>query len=516
MRRYVIVGTGAAGIAAAEAIRSSDASANIHLLGEEPFGYYSRPGLAYYLTGELNERQLYPFSNEDFRRLGFRPQHVKVLRINPKEHKIMLKDGTYFPYDRLLIATGSEAARGNVVGEDLKGVVKLDNLEDAREILSLTRKRPSAVVVGGGITALEIVEGLLAHGVKTHYFLRRDRYWHNVLDETESRIVEDRLREHGVCIHYNTELAEILGRNGWVNGVRTQDGKQIACQLVAIAVGVLPRKELGVECGLEADRGLLVDEYLQTSNVIGAISLGGIPAASELFGHSLGIAGFLLMLMTETLYTLRKRSRSARWGRVSFWLQFHIFTGLVGSYMVLLHSSWKFHGLAGLVMLLTTVVVFSGFIGRYIYTAIPRTADGIQLEVGEIQRQIGLIEADIQRWLEKQPQLAQHLPVEMVALSSLTTGGSLLSLRNPWAMWSYRVNLWLLRRKMDPRTRKQIAHLGELLRRRQTMHRQQATLAQARRLLALWHALHVPLGLVLFTAAFIHIGAAIYYATLLK
>ena len=71
------------------------------------------------------------------------------------------------------------------------------------------------------------------------------------------------------------------------------------------------------------------------------ISTGSIPAAGEFFGHSLGIAGFLLMLMTETLYTLRKRSRSARWGRMSAWLKFHIFTGLVGPYMVLLHSSWK-------------------------------------------------------------------------------------------------------------------------------------------------------------------------------
>lgn len=265
MRRYIIIGSGAAGIAAAEAIRSCDRSGNIILLGDEPFGYYSRPGLAYYLTGELTERQLYPFSEVDFRRLGFRPRQARVMRIEPEEHRIVLENGENLTFDRLLIATGSEAARGNVPGEALKGVVKLDNLKDAREILNLARRRPTAVVVGGGITALEIVEGLLARGVRTHYFLRRNRYWHNVLDETESRIVEGCLREHGVQIHYNTELAEILGRNGQVIAVRTQDGRQIACQMVAIAVGVLPRKELGVACGLAAERGLLVDEYLQTS-----------------------------------------------------------------------------------------------------------------------------------------------------------------------------------------------------------------------------------------------------------
>ena len=68
-----------------------------------------------------------------------------------------------------------------------------------------------------------------------------------------------------------------------------------------------------------------------------------IPAASDLFGHGLGIFGFLLMLMTETLYSLRKRMRTVRFGRMALWLKFHIFTGLVGPYMVLLHTSWKFN-----------------------------------------------------------------------------------------------------------------------------------------------------------------------------
>jgi hypothetical protein len=105
-----------------------------------------------------------------------------------------------------------------------------------------------------------------------------------------------------------------------------------------------------------------------------------IPAASDFFGHSLGVFGFLLMLITETLYSLRKRMRTVRFGRMSLWLQFHIFTGLVGPYMVLLHTSWKFNGLAGVTTLLTVVIVISGFVGRYIYTRIPRTADGNMIE----------------------------------------------------------------------------------------------------------------------------------------
>ncbi len=153
-----------------------------------------------------------------------------------------------------------------------------------------------------------------------------------------------------------------------------------------------------------------------------------IPAAGELFGHGLGIFGFILMMMTETLYSIRKRVRSASWGRMSFWLQFHIFTGLVGPYMVLLHTSWKFNGLAGAVTLLTLIIVVSGVVGRYIYTRIPRTLDGLEIE-------------------------------------------------------------------------------GTL---------SETALRQARQLMALWHTVHIPIGMALFVSAFVHIGAALYYATFLK
>jgi hypothetical protein len=159
-----------------------------------------------------------------------------------------------------------------------------------------------------------------------------------------------------------------------------------------------------------------------------AIMTREIPAAGELFGHSIGIFGFILMLMTEALYSIRKRSRSAAWGRMSVWLKFHIYMGLVGPFMVLLHSSWKFNGLAGATTLLTAIIVFSGFVGRYIFTRIPRTLDGLEIEGG--------ISADM--------------------------------------------------------------------------------LKRARQMMALWHAVHIPIGVALFISAFVHIGGALYYATFLK
>ncbi len=214
--------------------------------------------------------------------------------------------------------------------------------------------------------------------------------------------------------------------------------------------------------------------------LFGMNALQAVPAAGGLFGHGLGIAGFVLMLMTEILYTLRKRARKARWGRMAAWLKFHIFTGLVGPYMVLLHTSWKFNGLAGLVTLLTVVIVVSGFIGRYIYTAVPRTVDGAEIERGELERQIRAIETELSTGAEAQPQVA------------FAAGAVATPVQDP------------------------SRELANLRAQKERLQRQVETLAAARRLLSLWHAIHIPIGMALFTAAFIHIGAAIYYVTFLR
>lgn len=241
---------------------------------------------------------------------------------------------------------------------------------------------------------------------------------------------------------------------------------------------------------------------------------GGIPAASDFFGHAIGVLGFILMLMTETLYSLRKRSRSARWGRMASWLQFHIFTGLVGPFMVLLHTSWKFNGLAGLVFLLTVIIVVSGVIGRYIYTAIPRTVDGAEVTESVLARQIREIEMRLNQWRSENDELAaQTQGLWKVSEPQPGVGAVLGRLFQDWVE---RYRWWVYQRGQDAALRQQTEKLAKLIRQRRTLRRQMSSLAMARRLLALWHTVHIPIGIALFTTAFIHIGAAIYYATLLR
>ena len=266
MTRYVVVGTGVAGVAAIDTLRSRDRSAEITLVGDDPHGFYSRPGLAYYLTGEIPEKLLTIFTKEDWKPLNSQYVRGNATRLNPQKHQLEIGSAGTLTYDRLLLATGSVAVPSSIPGADLQGVVKLDDFDDARRIVSLARHARSAVVVGGGIIAVELVEGLKALGLKVHYFLRGERYWPNVLDENESRLLEHRLAKDGVVLHFQTETAEILGKNGKVAGIRTTKGETIRCEIVAMGIGVKARMELAKAAGLATERGILTNESMQTSD----------------------------------------------------------------------------------------------------------------------------------------------------------------------------------------------------------------------------------------------------------
>jgi len=264
--RYAIIGTGVAGISAVEAIRGVDRTGEVVMLGDDPHGYYSRPGLAYLLTGELQDKTLFPKTREEYANLKFSYKKARVLGIDRTTKALHLDDKSLLSYDKLLIATGAFAIPLTVPGANLQGVMKLDHLEDARGILKHAKRGRTAIVVGGGITALELTEGLLARGVRVHYLLRGTRYWSNVLDEHESRIVEGRLQAEGVTLHFRSEVQEILGRSGKVTGVRLLDGRTMKCDMLAYAVGIKPRIDLAQSADLAIDRGILVNEYLQTND----------------------------------------------------------------------------------------------------------------------------------------------------------------------------------------------------------------------------------------------------------
>lgn len=265
MRNYVIIGGGVAGVAAIETIRTKDQRGNITWICDDQNGYYSRPGLAFLLTGEINESQLYPLPVSHFKNLNVKSLIGQVVRIDAKQHYVVLSDRKILNYDQLLIATGAAALLPNVPGIGLEGVVKLDHLQDAKMIAKLFNKACNGIVIGGGITALEIIEAMVKHGLHTRLFLRGNRFWSNILNEYESQIIQRRLQGDGIILSTHTEIAEIHGQRGRVVGVVTKDGRRFKSDLIAVAIGTRPRVTLAKQAMIQIDRGILVNEHMQTS-----------------------------------------------------------------------------------------------------------------------------------------------------------------------------------------------------------------------------------------------------------
>ena len=266
MTRYVLVGSGIAGFSAAETLRTLDPHAEILMVSDDSYGFYSRPGLAYYLTGEIPEKQLHLFSKKGKLNLEVKQITARVTSLDPVAHSLKTDKSGTLTYDRLLLATGASSVHLNIPGENLRGTVKLDNLEDTSLILSLVRHTRTAVVVGGGVVAVELVEGLVALGVKVHYFLRGEWFWPNVLGEAEARMIERHLAHDEVILHHQTEIAEVLGKGDKVIGVRTTKGDVLRCDMVAVGIGVKPNREVAQAAGLKTERGILANEFLQTSD----------------------------------------------------------------------------------------------------------------------------------------------------------------------------------------------------------------------------------------------------------
>ena len=230
---------------------------------------------------------------------------------------------------------------------------------------------------------------------------------------------------------------------------------------------------------------------------------GLAPAGGHPFGHWLGIIGTLFMVMTELLYSIRKRTRLLnRAGPVRAWLSFHIFTGIVGPFLVLMHTGLHFRGLAGFTMMLTILIVISGFVGRYLYAALQRA--GLQSEdsyASSVDKIAGA-RAAIQLYEEEWP--ARVRAIEKIWLRQNESRPDFLA---PWNQFRMRQRLQRLegeRTALDQQ-------LSRYLQEKQRLEANLGRNANYQRLFRLWHLVHVPLGITLFVAIAIHIIATIFF-----
>lgn len=263
----------------------------------------------------------------------------------------------------------------------------------------------------------------------------------------------------------------------------------------------------------ELNLSLLVVFFL-TGVYIGYEALA-TPAGGHPFGRALGILGATLMLMTELLYSARKRWGLIRFGQVRQWLSFHIFTGIVGPALVLMHTGLSFRGLAGLTMFMTVIVVASGFLGRYIYTAVPRTMAGKEVDRRTLEAQTTREREALLKWSAGKSGHVQRLVQQETAIAAQSENSSPLTvLTRGFFEFGQRRRLRATIRALEKEEKARMSDLEALINRQRRLKRQINSLQTVRRMMAWWHALHVPLGLTLFASVFIHIIAATYYSGL--
>ncbi|MFQ5420790.1 MAG: hypothetical protein ACE5EY_10575 [Anaerolineae bacterium] len=235
------------------------------------------------------------------------------------------------------------------------------------------------------------------------------------------------------------------------------------------------------------------------------------PAGGHPFGHTLGIIGTLLMLMTEVLYSLRKRTRLLNWaGPVRFWLSFHIFTGIVGPFLVLMHTGLAFRGLAGISMALTVIVVASGFVGRYFYTALPRSLAGAAASRRELNNEIQTIQAALSRFQAQKSAEVKRV-VDALAQRQAQRPPWMTLVGRSYFQWQFRRRVRKAIQHLDGIEISQRRQLEQLLNRNRELSRQMEMMETARRLMRYWHVLHIPFGLTLFFSVAVHIAATLYF-----
>ena len=261
----IIVGNGITGVTAAQAIARAEPGTAVHIYAAEPHLTYRRPQLPAYIAGEvaaaaITHRPPAWYEEQNIHlHLG-----CPVAELDAPAHRLRLEDGTSIPYQRLLLATGGRAWMPPVEGAALEGVFTLRTLDDARTIRARARHVRRAVVVGGGILGLEIARALRALGLAVTVLELSDHLMPRQLDREGGAVLQGILEEMGIHVLTQSATAAILG-NGEVSGVQLKEGGRIPTDLVVCATGWRPVVELAQQAGLTVDRGVVVDEYLQTS-----------------------------------------------------------------------------------------------------------------------------------------------------------------------------------------------------------------------------------------------------------
>lgn len=298
--KLIVIGNGMSGLRTVEDLFDiTKDKYDITIFGDEPHLNYNRIMLSYLLSGEktfedtiINHQTWYDEHNITLHKGD------KAIAINKDTKTVTSESGKELPYDKLLIATGSNSFIPHTKGSELENVIGFRTKLDSDTILELISKDKTAVVVGGGLLGLEAAYGIAMHGIKTVLVHRSGSVMSQQLDSTAGRLLQKNLESYGIEFKLNTTISEIHGTTK-VEEVSFTDGDKVESNIVVFATGIIPNKALAIDAGLDTKKGIVVNDHLQTSDE-------NIFAIGECAEHNGNTYGLVAPLYEQAKYCAKK------------------------------------------------------------------------------------------------------------------------------------------------------------------------------------------------------------------
>jgi NAD(P)H-nitrite reductase large subunit len=265
-RKYVIVGNGFAGTTCAEQLRKADPACSIVLFTDEPYCLYNRISLPPFLRRQIPEAKVMMRDVAWHEKMNI-DLHLstRVDRIDAVE-KVAYADGTGYPYDALLVATGGRPNPCPTPGaQGAANVYNFQYMDDTKALSQQLEMAKAAVAIGGSFIGYELAEAFASRGVETHWVQRGPRFLRRMLDEIAGEMIDEAARGDGVHVHYGEELKDVVRSNGVVTKVITSGGLEIPCDCLGIGLGLTINTELLEGTGVEIRTGIVCDDRLETA-----------------------------------------------------------------------------------------------------------------------------------------------------------------------------------------------------------------------------------------------------------
>ncbi len=266
MSHIVILGNGISGITAARHLRKRS-DARITIVSGETDHFFSRTALMYVYMGHMRYENIKPYEDWFWAKNRLELKRGWVETVDFEAKTLQFQGGDSLSYDKLVLATGSKPNKFGWPGQDATGVQGLYSFQDLESMEAATTKDlKRAVIVGGGLIGIEMAEMFRSRGIEVTMLVRETSFWNNVLPAEESAMVNHHIKAHHIDLRLKTELDSILTTSdNRVRGVKTKGGAEIECQFVGLTVGVSPNIGFLKGGALEIDRGILINEFLETN-----------------------------------------------------------------------------------------------------------------------------------------------------------------------------------------------------------------------------------------------------------